>query len=77
MNPNQHNDGRNLLNAADWSRTPGEYVEIRAGDTVLLRGIVDTVMPNGTGFWLAADGVQSRSYIDKDDGLELWVEHGF
>jgi hypothetical protein len=63
-----------LNSVSDWCRTPGEIVEIRSGDKVLRRGQVDATMPNGTGLWLSADGAHLRTYIDKDDGFELWAE---
>lgn len=52
----------------------GKVVEIRSSDILVRRGIVEAEMPDGSGMWIAADGVATRSYFDKDTGVELWVE---
>lgn len=75
MTSNQRYTEKTLKSVSDWRRTPGEIVEIRSGDQVLRRGEVDEAMPNGAGLWLAGYGAHLRTYIDKDDGFELWAEH--
>ena len=44
----------------------GDAVELRLGTTVRT-GTVETVMPNGTGFWIAAHGIDTRLYIHVDE----------
>ncbi|MFE4834528.1 hypothetical protein ACFRAU_07580 [Arthrobacter sp. NPDC056691] len=75
MNSNPHHTKMTLCCVTDWRRAPGEIVEIHAGGELLRRGEVDEVMPNGTGFWLLADGAHLRTYIDKAEGFELWAAH--
>lgn len=58
--------------AADWLCRIGEIVEIRNGEEVIRRGIVEAEMPDGSGVWLAANGADHRAYFHKEIGLELW-----
>lgn len=74
MTPTLHPTEKTLIAVSDWRRTPGDLVEVRSAERVLRRGAVDGVMPDGTGLWLAADGVEPRTYIHKDEHLELWTE---
>lgn len=52
----------------------GDVVEIRRGDTLVRRGVLETEMPDGSGIWIAADGVATRSFFHIDNGLELWAQ---
>lgn len=61
--------------AADWVCRIDEMVEIRNGDEVIRRGIVEAVMADGSGLWLAANGTDHRAYFHKEIGVELWVRH--
>lgn len=36
-------------------------------------GLVDDVMPDASGVWLAADGIRSREFIEKAQGYSLWT----
>lgn len=74
MNSNPPATEKTYKRVPDWCPVPGEMVEIRQGERVLRRGEVDGIMPDGTGLWLAADGVDSRTYIHKEEHLELWTE---
>jgi hypothetical protein len=61
--------------SGDWQCQPGEIVEVRRAGVVARRGLVEAVMPDGSGFWLAANGIDQRLYFHKEIGLELWVRH--
>lgn len=64
----------NLYQSTDWRRLTGRYVEIRLGKQLYRHGIVDMVMPDGSGLWLAADNAHSRQYLDKHDGYLLLAD---
>lgn len=55
----------------EWQRLAGEFVEIHRAGELCRRGVVDAVMPDGTGLWLAAEGVQSRVFIWEEEGLTV------
>lgn len=59
--------------SADWQCQAAEIVEIRSSGNVVRRGVVEAVMPDGSGLWLAANGTDHRAYFHKETGLELWV----
>ena len=63
-----------LYRSSDWDRLTGRFVEVRLGDQLYRQGIVDTVMPNGSGLWIAADAAHSRRYIGKSEGYVLWSD---
>lgn len=52
----------------------GDVVELLLHGRTLRTGAVEAVMPDGTGFWLAADGIDTRLYVHtREDGLELRI----
>lgn len=54
--------------------TAGDVVELLLHGRTLRTGAVEAVMPDGTGFWLAADGIDTRLYVHtREDGLELRI----
>ena len=61
--------------STDWLCQIGDTVEIRIGSEAVRRGVVEAVMPDGSGLWLAANGTDHRAYFHKETGLELWVQH--
>lgn len=57
----------------DWCPQEGETVEVRQWGTKIHAGIVEALMPDGSGFWLAADAVQPRIFVHRDySDIELW-----
>ncbi|MCH6472390.1 hydroxypyruvate isomerase family protein [Sinomonas terrae] len=44
----------------------GAAVELCRGGFLVRRGIVETVMPDRSGFWLAAEGVEPRAFVHLD-----------
>lgn len=56
-----------------WQDRVGEIAEIRRDEYIVRRGIIEEVMPDGSGLWLAADLNRGREYFHKDLGFELWV----
>jgi hypothetical protein len=52
----------------------GDLVELLFHGRTLRTGVVDAVMPDGSGFWLAADGIDTRLYMHtREDVLELRI----
>jgi hypothetical protein len=57
-----------------WPPLKGDRIEIRQRGLMLRRGSVETVMPDCSGFWLAADGVETRYFVHFDyTDLEVWA----
>ena len=56
-----------------WTPDAGDFVELRRGGMTVQAGRVETVMPDGSGFWLAPEGPSHRRYVLLgDDNLEVW-----
>ncbi|WP_423184997.1 hypothetical protein [Arthrobacter sp. NyZ413] len=52
----------------------GDLIELRRHGRTLRVGAVEAVMPDGTGFWLAAQGIDTRVYVPSgDNDLEIWI----
>jgi hypothetical protein len=58
----------------DWRRSPGEIVELRIDGQLYRRGVVDAVMRDGSGVWVAADGPYLRALHQRGQGIQLWVQ---
>lgn len=60
--------------AADWTLFGGQIVEVQgfSGD-LYRRGVVEHVMPDSSGVWLAADGAYTREFIDQASGYTIWT----
>lgn len=44
----------------------GELIELRRSGTPFRQGVIESVMPDGSGFWIAAAGVDPRLFIHRD-----------
>lgn len=53
----------------DWATLSRQFVEVRQGRDIYRRGRVDDTMPDGSGLWMAAEGILGRELI--------WREQGF
>lgn len=62
-----------LQRCTEWRSVLGAIVEVRLGMSVYRVGLVDDVMPDASGIWLAADGFHSRKFIEKSQGYSLWT----
>lgn len=51
-----------------WQPSPGEHVEVRKFGSVTRRGVVELVMYDHSGLWLAADGVEPRVFVTLGEG---------
>lgn len=66
------------LSSASWHRTDqwqslvGEIVEVRFDAEIYRKGLVDAVMPDASGLWIALEGVAQREFIDSASGYEVW-----
>ena len=54
-------------NGSSWKLAPGEYVELRTSRGGTRRGIIETIMKDKSGFWLAADGVEPRVFVPLEE----------
>lgn len=57
----------------DWHLLVGAVVEVRRGGRVIRTGLVDDATSSGETIWIAADGFDSRTMIEKLDGYELAI----
>lgn len=46
-----------------WEPTAGQFVEVRRPGHNVRRGVIEAVIRDGSGFWLAADGVEPRAFF--------------
>lgn len=53
----------NELASPGWMPMPSELVEVRRLGHKVRRGVIETVMKDKSGFWLAADGVEPRLFV--------------
>lgn len=56
----------------DWQPLVGKYVEIYRDGKPYRSGLVELAMPDGSGLWIAADGILGRELIWKD----VFTVHG-
>lgn len=57
-----------------WQDLIGALVEVRKDRIVVREGLVDGVMDDSSGIWIAADGVTTREFIEAVEGYEVWVQ---
>jgi hypothetical protein len=55
----------------EWQMFAGEFVEIYRDGDIYRRGRVDTTMPDGSGLWMAAEGVLGRELIWREEGFTV------
>ena len=58
---------------SDWQRTRGQHVEIRRNGETVRTGTVDAVMPDGSILWISAQGVYTRTLVERADGNEVYM----
>lgn len=63
-----------LQNYPDWWRLKGALVQIRMDEEVVATGLVDSVMPDSSVLWLAAESTRSRRMYVAAEGYTAWVE---
>lgn len=51
----------------NWEPSPGKRVEVRRSGCDVRRGVIEAVMRDKSGFWLASDGVEPRVFVLLDD----------
>ncbi|MGZ3471954.1 MAG: hypothetical protein ACXVA6_18445 [Isosphaeraceae bacterium] len=63
-----------LARCQSWEPAIADVVELsRHGRTIRI-GVVESVLPDGKGFWLAAHGLDTRVYVPNDEaGLEIRI----
>lgn len=60
-------DEKRDRNGTSWKLVPGEFVEVRVPRAGTRRGLIEAVMKDKSGFWLAADGVEPRVFVPLDE----------
>ncbi|WP_437773390.1 hypothetical protein [Arthrobacter sp. KNU40] len=68
------NEDPQLSPTDEWQWLAGNNVEVRLAGKLYRRGVADMAMPDASGIWVAADGIQGREYIDKASGFEIWSD---
>ncbi|MEA5456906.1 hypothetical protein SPF06_19460 [Sinomonas sp. JGH33] len=69
----QSSSPRRMLPSDPCPRT-GDSVELRRWGFAARRGVVEDVMPDSSGFWLAADGVEHRMFVSiPDEESQIWI----
>jgi hypothetical protein len=61
--------------APDWATLSRQFVEVRRGSEIYRRGHVNDTMPDGSGLWMAADGVLGRELIWRDQDFTVGKPH--
>lgn len=57
----------------EWKPVDGDQVELRRWGTLTRHGSVETVLEDYSGFWLRAEGVERRVFVDlNDDDTQVW-----
>lgn len=57
-----------------WAPQPGDSVELRSWGSTTRRGTVEAVMPDQSGFWVAAEGVDERAFVHLEyEDIEIWT----
>jgi hypothetical protein len=56
-----------------WQSLAGEIVEVWLGGEIYRKGLVDDVMPDASGLWLALEGAFQRQFIAAALGFEVWT----
>lgn len=54
-----------------WTSLVGALVEVQLEGKPYRQGIVELTMPDGSGFWLAAEGAFTREFIQREADFEV------
>ncbi|MET3175842.1 UNVERIFIED_ORG: hypothetical protein ABIB52_003711 [Arthrobacter sp. UYCu721] len=57
----------------DWEQLCGAEVDVYLDSEFVRRGVVDAATADGRIIWIGAQGVFSRTLIDKTQGYEVWI----
>lgn len=62
------------LTTRGWEPAPGKHIELRTPGCGKRRGVIEAVMNDHSGFWLAADGAEPRVFVFLDDNEQsIWI----
>jgi hypothetical protein len=56
-----------------WQSLAGQDVEVSFQGAHYRSGMVESTLGDGSGLWLAADGVDQREFIDQASGFKIWT----
>ncbi|MFF1832366.1 hypothetical protein [Paenarthrobacter sp. NPDC058040] len=59
----------------DWLPLVGEVVEVRLHNEFVRYGVVDAVTNDNSILWLAVDGVNTRTMVERAEGYEIWIDY--
>jgi len=60
-----------MRRTAEWESLSGAVVDVYLHDDLHRHGVVEDVMPDSSGLWIAAQGLCSREFIDKASGYTV------
>jgi len=60
-----------MRRTAEWEYLSGAVVDVYLHDDLHRQGVVEDVMPDSSGLWIAAQGPCSREFIDKASGFAV------
>lgn len=58
-----------------WKNLVGSEVAVFLGERLIRTGVLEEITTAGDAGWIAADGVERRSIVEKCLGHELWKLH--
>lgn len=57
----------------DWSRLPGQTVEVWLSGEYVAGGVVDQAAEDDSVLWIAAEGIMTRRIFDRASGYQVWL----
>lgn len=71
---NRHVAIRGMRRTDEWESLAGTVVDVYLDHDLHRRGMVEGVMPDSSGLWIAAQGSWSREFVDKASGFTVWTD---
>ncbi|WP_334173185.1 hypothetical protein [Sinomonas sp.] len=57
-----------------WTPSKGDSVELRRWGRTLRLGVVETAIPDGSGFWIEPNGAEPRLFVHFSfTDIEIWA----
>lgn len=71
---NRHAANPGMRRTDGWESLAGRVVDVHLDNDLHRQGIVEDVMPDSSGLWIAAQGSCSRGFVDKASGYTVWTD---
>lgn len=71
---NRHAAIPGMRRTDEWESLAGTVVDVHLDNDLHRRGMVEDVMPDSSGLWIAAQGSWSREFVDKASGYTVWTD---